>query len=447
MKKNRRHWIASSKYWGGLLSLLCLSSVAVPLAEAAAPFFTDRLRPPAESADRTLLRAGDGDYHTYRIPAAVVTRDGSVVLLVEGRKGSQSDFAAIDLLSLRSPDGGRTWSKPEVVWSEGSNDERISIGNPTPVYDAITGRLWCVFSRENQRVFVTSSYDAGGTWTRPQEITSAVRPASWMRYWTGPGHGLQLRQGRYRGRLMVPSCHLELESADGGDTSVIVMRSHMVFSDDHGQSWKIGGSTKLATELDREPARRLAGKWIPGEASWHGGECMVEELDDGRLYLVVRDQARYDGRKAFAYSSDGGETWTPMLLQPQLPDPGCQASIIRWNNPGKPGPDLFLYSGITIDDRTVKPVGDGGDGSKKKPEIKEGAKGRQRLAVYVSADGCQSWLEAGVVHAGPAAYSDLVVLPDGDVLCFYEGGEKGAYESIRMARLGKGRLSGTDSSK
>ena len=45
------------------------------------------------------------------------------------------------------------------------------------------------------------------------------------------------------------------------------------------------------------------------------------------------------------------------------------------------------------------------------------------------------------------AYSDLVVLPDGDILCIYEGGEKGPYESIGMARLGKDWLGGKRTSK
>lgn len=77
----------------------------------------------------------------------------------------------------------------------------------------------------------------------------------------------------------------------------------------------------------------------------------------------------------------------------------------------------------------------------------EGLTGRQRLAAYVSSDDCRTWSETGVVFAGASAYSDLAVLPDGDVLCIYEGGEKGPYESIRMARLGKDWLGGRRSSK
>lgn len=102
------------------LLLLCgvvLAQTSPSSAGAATPS-------PAALVDRTLLQGGEGGYHTYRIPAAVVTREGIVVLLVEGRKGTQSDFAAIDLLSLRSQDGGRTWSKTQIVWSEGSTEEK-----------------------------------------------------------------------------------------------------------------------------------------------------------------------------------------------------------------------------------------------------------------------------------------------------------------------------------
>ena len=101
----------------------------------------------AEFSDQVVVRAGEGGYHTYRIPAAIVTRTDTVVLFLEGRKGSHSDFTAIDLLALRSQDGGRTWDKPHVVSTQGTTAEQISIGNPCPVYDLETGRIWCSFNR------------------------------------------------------------------------------------------------------------------------------------------------------------------------------------------------------------------------------------------------------------------------------------------------------------
>jgi hypothetical protein len=40
-----------------------------------------------------------------------------------------------------------------------------------------------------------------------------------------------------------------------------------------------------------------------------------------------------------------------------------------------------------------------------------------------------------VLHAGPAAYSDLAVLGDGTILCVYERGVKNAYEQITLERV------------
>jgi len=60
---------------------------------------------------------------------------------------------------------------------------------------------------------------------------------------------------------------------------------------------------------------------------------------------------------------------------------------------------------------------------------------RARLTVFLSEDECETWPASKVLHAGPAAYSDLVALRDGTILCIYEGGDERPYESIRQARF------------
>src|ERR1035441_6228175 len=62
--------------------------------------------------------AGQGGYHTYRIPALIVTSNQTLLAFCEGRKNSRSDTGDIDLLLKRSSDGGNTWSEPQVVWEE-----------------------------------------------------------------------------------------------------------------------------------------------------------------------------------------------------------------------------------------------------------------------------------------------------------------------------------------
>jgi sialidase-1 len=355
--------------------------------------------------DHVLLTSGEGGYHTYRIPAAVCTAKGTVLFLCEARKDSSSDFGQTHLLLLFSSDRGRTWSDPRIVWKDDS-EPNVTIGNPCPVLDVQTGTVWIGFTRNNQRAFVTKSTDDGRTWATPTEITEAVKPMNWKRYWTGPGHGLQLTRGLNAGRLIFPSYHI----VDEGDRRV--MRSHMVYSDDHGRTWQIGQSTAIGPPIDPDGVH-LSASWVPGPYDWEGCECLAVERPDGRLYLTVRNQAGYERKKAYAFSDDGGTSWTPLSLQSELPGSTCQSSIIGL--PGGPdGNARILWSGICASNP---------------PE------GRRDLTVFLSEDGAQSFSKSRLVHDGPSAYSDMTALPDHSVLIFYEGGTTHRYGSIRVARF------------
>jgi sialidase-1 len=380
-------------------------------------------------ADREIVQAGQHGYHTYRIPAVVrvrVTeatqrlsaelRQETLLLFLEGRKYSSSDFGEVHLLVLRSTDLGNTWTDPHVVHKEDTLDKDITMGNPCPAYDHCTGRVWLVFTRDNQQVFVTSSDDGGQSWQKPRNITEAVRPSSWTRYWTGPGHGLHLEHGAHRGRLLFPSYHLE------ADDSQLYMRSHAIYSDDHGKSWQIGMSTRLGDAIDEVVFK--AG-WVPqGGFVWAGCECLAAELSNGQLYLTVRNQVALTGRipqrKAFATSDDGGTTWTPLALHDEVPGLKCQSGLARLQGGSDAEGDWLLLSGITGSDSR------GGN--------------RRDLAVFLSRDGGRSWPKSKLLHEGPAAYSDMCVLADGTVLCLYEGGVKHRYESIRQARFNRAWL-------
>ena len=61
--------------------------------------------------------------------------------------------------------------------------------------------------------------------------------------------------------------------------------------------------------------------------------------------------------------------------------------------------------------------------------------GRSGLSVFLSEDGARTFPISRTATSGPSAYSDLVVLPDKTILVFYEGGERSAYETIRLSRL------------
>ena len=334
--------------------------------------------------------AGEEGYHTYRIPALIETPNGSLLAFCEGRREGRSDAGNIDLLLKRSIDGGKTWGRVDRVWDDGSN----TCGNPCPVVDRATGTIWLLLThnlgedRESaivggtsvgtRTVWVTSSQDDGVSWKRPHEITVTTKESGWSWYATGPGVGIQLEQGPQAGRLVIPCDHKVLGSRK--------LFSHVIYSDDHGLSWRLGGR-------------------VPDDQT---NECQVVELEDGRLLLNMRHYDRERGTRALSYSEDGGMSWSGNFFHPELIEPVCQASLVRG----------------TIDEEPVILFANPADRRK-----------RVRMTVRASLDEGRTWPLAQVLHEGPAAYSSLALLRSGEVVCFYERGERSSYERMMIARF------------
>jgi len=335
-----------------------------------------------EGEQSDLWVAGTEGYHSFRIPSLIVTRKGTVLAFCEGRRNSRSDTGDIDLVMRRSTDGGRTWGTMRVIADDGAN----TMGNPCPVVDRKTGTIWMPITRNlgedtqeqivsrtgrgSREAWVLKSDDDGVSWSRPVEITGAVKRPDWTWYATGPGCGIQTR----RGRMVIPCDHY-VEGTKMG-------RSHIMYSDDHGGTWKIGG--------------------VVGD---HTNECQVVELRDGTLLINMRSYyGKY--RRAVARSRDGGLTWSQVTLDEALVEPVCQAALVT-------GPRGRLVFSNPASER------------------------RERMTLRTSRDEGKTWETLRVLEAGPSAYSALAVLRDGAVLCLYERGEKSAYESIRLARLAR----------
>lgn len=369
-----------------------MKSVTLPGCMLAL-FFS--LSAPAEdlAVQQDVWLSGQDGYHTYRIPALALATNGTMLAFCEGRKSGRGDAGDIDLLLKRSADGGATWTEHQVVWDDGAN----TCGNPAPVVDRLSGTIWLLMtwnrgedrepaiigrkSKDTRRVYVTSSRDNGVTWARPVEITSAVKPGSWTWYATGPGAGIQIEHGKRAGRLMIPCDHIEAETER--------YYSHVIYSDDHGQSWRLGGST-----------------------AQHGAnECQVVELTGGRLLLNMRNAERTNRYRLTALSQDGGATWQQQRPHPQLPEPICQASLRRYSWPAGEKKNVILFSNPASESRRVN------------------------MTLRVSYDEGETWPEQQVLYEGPSAYSDLLVLIDGRVACLYERGVKDPYERITLAVL------------
>ncbi len=330
-----------------------------------------------------VYRHGELGYLCFRIPAVVRALNGDLLAFAEGRRevcfGDRGD---IDLLLRRSSDNGRTWSDIQLIHDDGKN----TLGNPVPLVDANTGRIILLFcqnlgeddpqdiqaekSKGGRRIFSTWSDDHGLTWSAPEEITSSVKLPNWTWYATGPGSGIQLRQGPHEGRLVVGCDHMEQGTKR--------YFSHVIFSDDGGQTWQIGGS-------------------VPEEKV---NECEVAELPDGRLVINMRNFDRKVRHRQVAWSDDGGLTWKGQHVDKNLPEPICQGSLHYWEGQG------LLFSN---------------------PAHKFT---RANLTVRSSPDGGVTWPDSLILFPGPSAYSDLIHLDRRRAACLFEAGIAFPYEGI-----------------
>jgi sialidase-1 len=372
---------------------LVILALAGRAAEAADPGGGSQPVSTGDLRQSPLFVSGQGEYHTYRIPALIVTVKGTLLAFCEGRKSGQGDSGNIDLLLRRSTDGGATWGPQQIVWDDGPN----TCGNPCPVVDAETGVVRLLLthnlggdhepaiirqkSKGTRTVWVCSSRDDGQTWSKSEEITRTTKRPDWTWYATGPGAGIQVRHGPHKGRLVVPCDHIEAKTSR--------YYSHIIFSDDRGATWQLGGRT---------PQPQV-------------NECEVAELPGGRLMLNMRNYDRSQRSRRVSTSDDGGATWSDVRPDPALIEPICQASFRRyaWAEAGRTS--SLLFSNPASESSRVK------------------------MTVRLSRDEGKTWPVSKTLHAGPSAYSCLAVLPDGAIACLYEAGAKSPYETITLARF------------
>jgi sialidase-1 len=378
----------------GLIVTAALSVAAPAGATAAAAEPASTTTPFVD--DQVLYKQKDFGYACFRIPAVVRATNGTLLAFAEGRVKDCGDDEDIDLVLRRSTDGGRTWGPLQVV-SEGNGSTH---GNPVPIVDQRTGRIVLVSTHNgpapcpngcDRDPYVQVSDDNGATWSAPREMTEGKRPEWNFWYATGPMHGIQLEHGSHPGRLVVGA---SFETYDG--IGKHVYGTHLLYSDDSGETWHIGAETY------RDDGTVIA------------QEVTVVELDDGRIYALARERGTDPGNRAYAVSSDGGETFdAPFRTIPKLATADVQGSLLRFDS------GRILFS---------SPVHPGA---------------REAMGVRSSYDEAHSfdtWDEGKVFYWGPSAYSDMVRLDGDEAALMYEAGAVSPYETIRFARFNEAYL-------
>jgi len=317
---------------------------------------------------RELFSPGEEPGRGYRIPAMLVLPGDVLVAFAESRIDAMSDLLDIHIVMKRSLDGGQTWSPIQVVQDYGNH----TVHSPAPVFDRDTQKIWLPFCIDYETLYITESADAGLSWSEPRNLSEELGIPSGTWCHNGPGNGIQMSTSR----LVIPTSL--------GDAKVL-------YSDDHGMSWKIG-----------EPIGR-------------GSEPQVFERVDGALCANLRNE-RGESR-IVACSQDGGETWEQWDFNENLSDAGTQASIMRFSSQAEQMRNRILFSN-------------------------PGATYRGEFTIRMSYDEGETWPISRLVYQGAAGYSQLAVLSDFSILALFETGKYDLRESITLARLNLDWLSG-----
>jgi photosystem II stability/assembly factor-like uncharacterized protein len=248
-------------------------------------------------------------------------------LVIVYRAGAGHAGPLGDLVSIRSEDGGRTWSAPVTVANDPAADDR----NPalgTAADGTLVAAFWWRKSSPGNgtatppppppvaKIGFVYSTDEGRSWSRP---VWAPEGEVWRGY-SPYGRILTLANGQ----MVLPVYYR---------TSTWLLRS-----DDHGRTW--GDLTLVAEDINETAYCVLpSGEWVlvgresngtgsyslvrrsaDGGRSWSAPERFLSErrlpsdlavLSDGSLLAVHGYRTIPRGVRA-ARSRDGGRTWVPL---------------------------------------------------------------------------------------------------------------------------------------
>ena len=320
----------------------------------------------------------------YRIPAIVTAPNGDLIVAIDERVTSCGDLKwskDINIVTRRSTDNGNSWSAIEKIVDFPYGK---SASDPSMIVDKITGEIFLFYNYmdlDNEKdiyyLHFMKSADNGKTWSDPVDITSQITKPLWQKdfKFITSGRGIQTRSGK------LIHCLVNLEKG-----------LHLFGSDDHGESWYF-----IDTPIS--PAN----------------ESKIIELNDGSW--MVNSRVEEEGMRYIHTSNDDGKNWNSQP-EPNLIDPGCNASIIRYTS--------------------IK------EGAKKNRLLFSNAKmkkGRKNMTVRISYDEGKTWSDGKTIYTGGAAYSSLTILKNGNIGLFFEkdDSKENVFVSFSLAWLTDGK--------
>jgi len=295
---------------------------------------------PSSSTKRiaeALRLPGQDQVHTYRIPGLATTQRGTLIAVYDVRYKNSGDLPGnIDVGMSRSRDGGQTWEPMRIIMDMGIPHEHNGVGDPAILFDPVTNKIWvaALWSKGNRSIagsqpglspdttgqlVLVSSSDDGETWSEPFSITDQVKNPAWHLYFNGPGNGIAMENGT----LVFASQYWDETTSP---SRVGTPFSSIIYSSDHGKTWKSGIGAKRNTT-----------------------EAQVVETSPGTLMLNMRDNR---GRfRSISTTTNMGAHWEEHPTSYKaLVDPVCQASILKENVMVKGRKkEVFFFSNVASD--------------------------------------------------------------------------------------------------
>lgn len=393
----------------------CLTRIAALATLLAIPAGAAAAEPFPET---NVWTRGEDGIPAHFVYGLTITPKQTLLAFTEARLTPRDD-SPHHLVLKRSLDLGVTWSDDITIekadgtfWQDQGIENRLECwANPAALTDRNSGRVFFFYAlnegmirkdlntQRYTRTFYRYSDDEGATWSERIEVSHLLTATAgggpnrapdgeWRRdangfpcdfmgrtfFMPGPGHGLQLKDGRL---IMQFWCRTAIGTLDGEEIPIEQRKYgiRLLYSDDGGGSWQTGQA--IAHELNSTESRLV-------------------QFDDGEIYLNARTSNGPLGQRGVLRGTPDGMKWMVGGYDQEMPrytsvDSGLTLVLHR-------GREVLLLSHPRAPAR------------------------RMELTISASLDRGKTWPVHRLVHEDGCNYSVMVPLPDGRVGLLYARG-------------------------
>lgn len=269
--------------------------------------------------------AGYLKYAAFRIPTLLADK-AYIYTFAQGRFETHEDFGGEQhILFRRSKDRGKTWESMQTI---AKGKKGFACGSMSPVLLGENKLLlmWVEQHLDNAsptQIYTTRSNDGGKSWSEPKNVTNEVKRSNvgqgtW--FGVGPSSGIVKKHVSHQGRILIVASQSGVTIRD---EDYAFSPSHLVYSDDGGESWSVGATMSVKSK-----------------------EATLVELMDGNLRVNARNNDLQ--HRVVGVSRDGGYTFAVDGNQlRENPEEGKNAGKILTDCP-MGGSDCGVHSGLLV---------------------------------------------------------------------------------------------------